>query len=227
MDAASTVPPPEARQRPRVVPVAAPTASGAPATGMRETARRLGRYVHSSRGTVAAGVVLFFASSAIDPLVPAFFKWLLDNGFKADFGFPIWMVPIAIVCLFMVRGALGFGGAYLFARATADAVLALRNDLVQSVMAADATLHLNMSPGVVATRVISDPQNAVNSLAGALTSALRDGTTLIALLAYLCYLNWQLTLVSLVSIPVLALVVRRVQARAMSSTMPMRRTCDS
>jgi subfamily B ATP-binding cassette protein MsbA len=177
--------------------------------------RRLGRYARPSRVPVGTGVLLFFASSSIDPLVPLFLKWLIDHGFKPQPGVPLWIVPVVIVGLFTARGALAFAGAYLFARSTADTVLALRTDLIRAVMRADASLYLHLSPGVAASRVITDPQNAIAALSGALTTVLRDGTALIALLCYLFYLDWQLTLVSLLSIPLLAIVVRRVQTRVL------------
>jgi subfamily B ATP-binding cassette protein MsbA len=226
MDAASTAPEPDRVREPRAdPPPASPARRGdapefrrpaAGPAGLRETARRLGRYARPHRASITGAVILFFASSAIDPLVPALFKWLLDNGFKADFGFPLWIVPGVIVGLFFVRGALGFGGAYLFARSTSNAVLALRSDLVRSVMRADASLHVHLSPGVVAARVINDPQNAINAVGGSITTVLRDGTTVIALLAYLFYLNWQLTLAALIIVPALAVVVRKVQKRVLA-----------
>ena len=180
---------------------------------MREVARRVAGYARPHRGAIGASVGLYFASSAIDPLVPALLKWLLDNGFRPDASISVWMVPVVIVGLFLARGLLAFGGSFLLARATSDAVLAMRGDLVRSLMRADASLYAHMSPGVAATRVIADPQNAIQSLAGALTSTLRDGTTLIALLGYLVWLDGRLAIVSLVTIPLLALVVRSVQTR--------------
>src|SRR5690349_15476457 len=142
-----------------------------------------------------------------------YFKLLLDHGFRADFGLPLWTLPAAVVLIFVARGVLGFVGAYLFAWCGSHAVLALRGELIGAIMRADASLYASLSPGGAAARVINDPQNALASLIGACTSLLRDGTTLIALLAYLCWLDWRLTLVSLVTAPVLAVVVRRVQRR--------------
>ena len=46
-----------------------------------------------------------------------------------------------------------------------------------------------------------------------MTTLLRDGLTALALLIYLFYLNWSLTLLSLLTAPVLALVVKLVQKR--------------
>jgi subfamily B ATP-binding cassette protein MsbA len=183
---------------------------------LKQSASRLLDYVRPHKAGVILGIVCFFLSSAVEPLVPALFKTLLDSGFKADMGFPVWLVPVVVVGIFAVRGGLAFCGTYLLNWSTSKAVLALRSDLLGSVMRADASLYSTMSPGVVATRVINDPQNATQSLAGALTTVLRDGTTFLALLGYLFYLNWQLTLVSMITLPVLIYVVRTVQRRVLT-----------
>lgn len=183
---------------------------------LKVTARRLLEYIRPHKAGVILGVICFFSSAAIEPLVPALLKVLLDSGFKAEIGFPLWLVPLVVIGLFAVRGGLAFCGTYLFNWSTSQAVLKLRTDLLGAVMRADASLYSQMSPGVVATRVINDPQNATQALAGALTTLLRDGTTLLALLGYLFYLNWQLTLVSLLTMPVLAYVVKVVQRRVLN-----------
>lgn len=212
MDAASTVPRPERRRWPAPWP-----APSEPGGELGPVARRLARYAIGNRGRLVLSVGLFLASSAIDPLVPALFKWLIDHGFRTAPGPVLWLVPLAIIGLFAVRGLLAFGGAVLFSRATSDVVLALRTDLAHAVLRAHARLFANLSPGVAASRVILDPQNAINALGGALVTLLRDGTTLLALLAYLFYLNWVLTLVSMLTIPLLAMVMRRVQRRVLAS----------
>jgi len=184
---------------------------------LRVAARRLARYLQPQRKVMLLSVLAYFGAASLEPLVPAMFALLVDRGFQPQNGLPVWTVPAAVVALFGVRGALAFAGNYGFAVAGSHAVLALRSDLIDSVMRADASLFASLSPGVAAARVINDPQNATTSLMGAATSLLRDGITLLALLAYLCYLNWQLTLVSLVTVPLLAFVVRRVQRRVIES----------
>ncbi|MCW7536286.1 lipid A export permease/ATP-binding protein MsbA [Aquabacterium sp. A7-Y] len=182
---------------------------------LKPAAKRLLAYIRPHGTGVILGVICFFLSAAIEPLVPALFKALLDSGFKADLGFPTWLVPVVIIGLFATRGLLAFTGTYLFNWSTSQAVMALRTDLVTAVMRADASLYSRISPGVAATKVINDPQSATGALASALTSILRDGTTLVALLGYLFYLNWKLTLISLVTMPLLGFVVRRVHKRVM------------
>jgi subfamily B ATP-binding cassette protein MsbA len=186
-----------------------------PNAEVKTVLRRLYTYVRPHLRGLVAGVTCFFLAAAMLPLVPALFKTLLDSGFKADIGFPVWLVPLVVIGLFTVRGGLAFAGAYMMSWTSTKAVLGLRADLMGALMRAEATLYTQLSPGVAATRTILDPHNATNSLSGAITTILRDGTTLIALLAYLFWLNWQLTLISLLTAPLMALVVNQVRKRVM------------
>jgi len=182
---------------------------------LKLTAKRLFTYAHPHKWGALLGIAAFFLSAAIEPVLPAMLKTMLDNGFKGELGYPVWLVPVVIIGLFAARGSLAFAGTYLLGWATSRIVLALRSDLVGAILRADANLYSTLSPGVAASRVINDPQSTTSSLSGAITTVLRDGTTLIALLGYLFYLNWKLSLLSFVTLPLLGLVVRKVQARTL------------
>lgn len=178
------------------------------------TATRLLGYTRPYKWGGILGVLFFFLSAAVEPAVPALFKKLLDTGFKGgELPYPLWTVPAVVIGLFAVRGLLAFVGTYLLNWTTSQTVTQIRIDLVASVIRADASLYNHLSPGVAASRIINDPQNAASSLSSAVTTILRDGTTLVALMGYLLYLNWELTLLSLVTVPLLALVVTRVRKR--------------
>lgn len=211
MDAASIA---SAAERPADAPgrVAASLAPAAPLT-LKRAGRRLAAYLWPHRWTLALGVGCFVAAGAMEPLLPALLKYLLDHGFKPAPGFPFWLIPIVVVALFVVRGALTFAGTYLFAWSTSKAVLAIRHDLVRAIMRADASLYTTLSPGIATARVINEPQNSVGALTHSVTSLIRDGISLVVLIGYLFYLNWRLTLVVMVIAPLVVLVVRRVKNR--------------
>lgn len=180
---------------------------------LRESGRVLATYAKPRWRMLATSVLFFVLGSAVEPLLPALFKKLLDSGFQEGLKYPIWVVPLVIIGMFVVRGAFNFSGAYMLNSASSLVVLDLRRDLMKAVLRADAKLFTNMSPGIAVTRIINDPQFAAGSVGGALTTLLRDATTLFFLMAYLVYLNWQLTLVSMVTAPLLAFAVRQVQRR--------------
>lgn len=179
----------------------------------RSIAKQLLQYARPQWRMLAASVLFFMLGSAVEPVLPAMLKKLLDTGFQAGLSYPLWMVPVAVIGLFLVRGIFLFTGSYALSSASSLIVFNLRRDLMRAVLRADTKLFTHMSPGIFVTRVINDPQAAAGSLGSVLTTILRDSTTLLALLGYLFYLNWQLTLVSMTTLPLLAFSVRAIQKR--------------
>lgn len=179
----------------------------------KDTIDRLWAYAKPQWRKLAATLVFFLLSAGVEPLIPDLFRRLLDSGFKLALNYPLWVVPAAVVVLFAVRGVFSFMGTYTMNSATSAIVLALRRDLMRGLLRADAKLFTQISPGLAVTKIINDPQNAANGLGGSAVSALKDGTTLLFLLGYLFYLNWQLTLMSLVVMPFLALTIKVAKKR--------------
>jgi subfamily B ATP-binding cassette protein MsbA len=179
----------------------------------KDTRSTILKYARQQWRMLALALTFFIIGSAFEPMVPALFKKLLDSGFQEGLKYPIWLVPIVIIGLFLLRGAANFAGAYVMSSATSGIVLALRRDLMRALLKADAKLFTNISPGIAVTKVINDPQFASQSLGSSAISLIKDATTLLFLVAYLLYLNWQLTLLSMVTLPLLGLTVKLVQRR--------------
>lgn len=188
-----------------------PTPDAAPR--QRETARRLKTYLWPQRWGLLGAAAAFVLASATEPLIPLLLQVALDEGFVEQPSFPLWMVPVALIGLFAARGVLGFLGAYLLHRSTSRAVLALRKALAAVLLRADASVFTQTTSSVAVVKVINDPQGIAGSLGGALITLLRDGSTAVALLIYLFWQNWQLTLLSLVTVPLLGVLVRAVHRR--------------
>lgn len=180
---------------------------------LKPVARRLWRYTANYRALLLGSVACFLLGSAVEPAVPWLFKKLLDGQFQQTASFPLWMVPVAVIGLFMIRGLFSFSGSYLLNRASASIIMKLRQDLMSALLKADARLFSNLSPGIAISKVINDPANTFGALNGALTTILRDSTAFIFLLAYLIYLNWKLTLLAMVVLPGMVFMVRRLHKR--------------
>ena len=175
--------------------------------------KRLAAYFWPHRHGVAVAILAFLLASVTEPLIPSLLQIALDKGFQAEPSFPLWMVPVALIGLFALRGLFSFIGTYMLNRSTSRAVLDLRQQLASAVLRADAQVFGHITPGVVVTKVVNDPQSIANQLGNAAITVLRDGTTSAALLAYLFWQNWQLTMLSMITVPLLALGVRAVQRR--------------
>ena len=92
-------------------------------------------------------------------------------------------------------------------------VLSIRRDLMRSLLKADAQLFSTITPGLAVTKIINDPQMSSQVLGNSAISVIKDAMSLIFLIGYLLYLNWQLTLLSFVSMPLLGFTLKAVQKR--------------
>ncbi len=170
-------------------------------------------YVRHHKGRYIAAIGALLVTSAIEPMIPALFKKLLDSGFQAADSFPIWMVPAVVILLFTVRGLASFSGTYLMSDASSRVVLDVRRDLVRSLLKVDAKVFGWLTPGLAVNKIIADPNHSITNLSGSFNSLLRASSTFLFLLGYLFYLNFQLTLLSMVTVPALIFVVRRLHKR--------------
>ncbi len=186
--------------------------SDTPSSPLWPRLQRILPYFSPSWGFALLAVLASIAAALTEPLIPALFKPLLDKGFEPD-GFPLWMIPVALVLLFLFRGSAHFVGQYALTRIANDGVERLRKQLFTRLTRADLALFSRQSASSLSNAIVYEVQSGALLLVGAFTEVLRDGFTLIALLGYLFWLNWQLTLLVLTVVPALAWIMKKLSSR--------------
>lgn len=163
----------------------------------------------------ASWVVLIFCTllvAACEPVLPALMKVLLDHGFATD-SFNPWLVPLALILLFGLRGLAGYIADLTLVKITSNGVFHLRSDLFKHMLDARLTLFNDRSASALTNTIVYEITSGTQQLIPTLMSASRDVLTLVALLSYLFYVNWQLTLIVGLLFPAIAWVVRTVSRR--------------
>jgi len=160
--------------------------------------------------SLAIGAALVAALT--EPLMPALLKPLLDRGFTRG-QLALWMVPAAIILLFAVRGLAQFVSQYALARIANEGMQRLRRVLFQRLLAAELTLFSRQSASTLSNTIVYEVQTGSMLLVQALLGLTRDGFTLVALLFYLVYLNWKLTLIVGVLVPGVAWIMKVLSKR--------------
>jgi subfamily B ATP-binding cassette protein MsbA len=168
---------------------------------------RVSPYMKTGRlGLLAAGLGSL-VGAATEPLIPALMKPLFDRGFTAG-ALPLWLVPVAIISLFTVRGLAGFVAQFGLSWAANKAVLQMRREMFDRLMRAQPALFGKHTTTNLLNTLVYETQNGTMQLVSALLTVVKDSLTLIALLGYLLWLNWQLTLFVAILFPSVALVMR-------------------
>ena len=183
-----------------------------PPTTLPRRLARLRPYLRSGRTGLIGAALGSLVAAATEPAIPALLQPLLDRGFDGP-GLPLWLVPLVIVALFGLRAGAGFVAEYGLAWAAQRAVLALRRDLFAHLLASPALLFTRQSASQLTNTVVYEVQQGARMLVNAVLHLARDALTLVALLGYLLWLNWQLTVFVGLLFPALAVVMRTLGRR--------------
>ena len=187
---------------------------------------RLKPYVRGSHAGLVAAVGGAVVTAITEPLIPALMQRLLDQGFNSG-TLPLWLVPLAIMGLFALRSLSGFISQYGLAWTATRTVLKLREKLFERLMANEPGLFSRSTASSMTNTVVYETQGGVSTLVGTLLTLVRDSLTLVALMGYLLWLNWQLTLVVALLFPAVALVMRVIGKRLHRLTVENQKATDS
>ena len=164
--------------------------------------------------------------AATEPLIPALLQPLLDSGFTQG-TLNLWMVPLFIIGLFFIRGLAQFAGQYALSRIANEGMLRLRKDLFERVQLAQMDLFAKQSASALSNTVVYEVQTGATQLVQAFLAISRDGFTLVALLAYLLYLNWQLTLAVAFIVPAVGWIMKTLSKRLYRITKSSQQSTDA
>ena len=159
--------------------------------------------------TLAATVL----AAATEPLFPALMKPLLDKGFGQGGNDWLAWLPLAIIGIFVLRGVAGFFASYGMSWVSNRVITDLRQLMFERLMRLPTSYFDAHASSVPATRIAYDVNGVAAAATSTLTVLIRDSLSVLGLVAWLLYLNWKLTLISLAVIPLTALVVRAFSKR--------------
>ena len=150
--------------------------------------------------------------AALEPTIPALLKPLLDRGFNSH-EIPIWIIPILVISLFILRSLASFLSDIALAKIAQTSLLDLRRKMFDSINAAELDLYQKQPATTLANTVVFEATNGAVLLLQSVTTCVKDSLTLVALFAYLLFLNWKLTLIIIFIFPAVALVMRALAKR--------------
>lgn len=187
---------------------------------------RLLQYVKPHWKAFAVAVFCMVGTAATEPVFPAIMKRLLDDGFNARDTYLVWAIPVGIVMLFVLRSIFVYVSGYLMMWVSSRVVTDLRRAMFAKLLVLPAAYCQQHSAGETISRLVYDVSHISEAATNALVSVIRETFTAIALLGYLLYLDWKLTLITLCVGPVIAFLVRsfgkRMRAASLQSMGAMR-----
>lgn len=157
---------------------------------------------------VILAVLLVSVAAATQPTLAIIMKPLLDEGFSGNKPSYIWSIPLAVVGLMLLRGICSYGSTYLLAWVANNMLLGLRKEMFQRLLGLSDEHFKRGDSGRLLNRFTIDAGTVTGLATEVITVVVRETLVVVALLAVLLYMSWQLTLIVLIMLPISTLIAR-------------------
>lgn len=157
---------------------------------------------------LAISLLLIIASSATEVALLAQIKPFIDTVFNNKNPNLIWIVPSILVFAFALRGSLMFAASYINQWLLHTATATLRQDLFTKLLYLPDNTFKQEHSSTILAKFTTDSNNALLNLTDLIVTCVREIALVLGITVYLLWLNWQLTLVVIITLPLASWVAR-------------------
>ena len=187
--------------------------------------RRLLTYITPYKGMIAITLFAIIVIAAMEPATAMVLKELVDESLIAKNPDSFVWIPLLLAGVFIVKGIAEYFSKVFSQWIAQKAILSIRKDMYRKMQHLPFDVFQSYSTGKLMSKITYDVPQASNALSTAWVTLIRDTLTVIALLAYLLYISWQLTLILFLIGPIVAWIIdkasklMRNSSKAMQSNM--------
>ena len=194
-------------------PVSPVTANSTqPTIGAWRAYRRLLGYVLQHGVVFSVSIVGFVLFALTQPAFASLMEYMVDSVESSDSEARI-LIPAAVLAIFMVRGVGFFLGNYGITYVARRVIHQLRLAIFDRLLVLPARFYHRNASATLLSKLTFNVEQVTGAATDALKIFVREGLTIVGLLAYIVYLNWQLSLVFLTVGPFIGWVVNKASKR--------------
>lgn len=183
--------------------------------------RRLLGYIFPYKGLIAITLLALVTIAIMEPATAMVLKELVDESLIAKNPDSFVMMPLLLAGVFIIKGVAEYFSKVFSQWIAQKAILAIRADMYQKMQHLPFAVFQNYGTGKLMSKITYDVPQASNALSTAWVILIRDTLTIIALVAYLLYISWQLTLLMLIVGPVVAFIIDKASKLMRNSSKDM------
>ncbi|MEA3292181.1 MAG: lipid A export permease/ATP-binding protein MsbA [Pseudomonadota bacterium] len=163
--------------------------------------RRLLKYALPYKWVFLAAVVGMIFVSAGEASFAALLKPVMDKGFVARDAEVIRWLPIVLILVVILRGLGEFVDTYCMHWVGRRVVFDLRQLMFERLLRFPARYYDENASATLVSKLIYDVEQVARASTTALRVFIRDSVTSLLLLGWMLYLNWKMTLMILLLVP--------------------------
>lgn len=175
--------------------------------------RRLLTYVWPHRYAFLIAMLGNVLYGAVDGGLTKLLQPLLDEGFvKHNLSFIQW-IPFIVIGIFILRGAATFLSTYFMGLVGRKVVMTFRRDMFAHLLRLPSSFYDNNTSGETLSKLTYNVEQVANVSSDALTTLVRESCTALFLIAVMFSASWRLTLLFIVTVPLMAAIMQFVSRK--------------
>lgn len=175
----------------------------------KELYLRLFQYAWHYKYVFIVSMLALVVLSASNTAFLALIKQVTDEGFVKKAAGQAVILPLMLVGLMLVRGLAGFISSYCMRVVARRVVEDFRKEMFSRLMLLPVHYFDARSAGSVVSKFTYDVERLSTATTRSWMNVLRDVLTVIGLIGYMLYLDWQLTLIFAVVLPFITLYLKK------------------
>ena len=175
--------------------------------------RRLYRYFLPHKWRLAVAVVFLMGAASMSSVTATLLGKMTDIGFYHQEGWNIYAAPLALIGVTLGFAICTVMSTVLMAKVSQAVLVKLRMQLFESILHWPDAEYQRNTTGRISSKFVNEATMALSGAAQSFIVLVRDSIQVVALLSVLFWHDWQLTLVTFVIIPGLALTLRTISRR--------------
>ncbi|MDY3973672.1 lipid A export permease/ATP-binding protein MsbA [uncultured Veillonella sp.] len=164
--------------------------------------KRLLVYVKPYAGRMVFGLICMIIAAAAYLVVPWLIKNVVDEVLQAKDLATLNLVVIAILVVFLIRGFATYGQTYTMSYIGQRVIIDIRQALFKHLQRLDQAYFDRRKTGQIMSNLTNDVSALQAAIVDNLISLITEGVTLIGSLISMILIDWKLTLVTLIIVPV-------------------------
>ncbi|WP_282948158.1 ABC transporter ATP-binding protein [Cellulomonas endometrii] len=184
----------------------------------REVLRRILTFARPYRRLITIFLVLVAVDAAVGAATPLVFSRIIDDGIAKGRTGVVLALAGVVALLALAAAGLALASRWLSSRIGEGLILDLRTQVFDHVQRMPLAFFSRTQTGALVQRLNGDVLGAQQAFTSTLSNVVSNVLTVVLVLAAMLSLSWQITLVSLVLLPLFVLPVRAMGRRLAAVT---------
>ncbi|MFQ5345650.1 MAG: lipid A export permease/ATP-binding protein MsbA [Mariprofundus sp.] len=171
--------------------------------------RRLLTFLTPYKGRLSLAIVCMIILAACTATMAWLLKPILDEALSGKNGDLIYIIPVLVIGLYLIKGAAYFGQAYTMGYIGQKVIFDLRNLLYHRLTSQSLDFFAHRKTGELLARLSYDVTLVQAAVSTAVTALMRDAISIVFLLAVVFIQDWLLALIAMLVFPVVVYPIAR------------------